>query len=245
MRDVRRVIVNADDFGLSDGVNAGIVEAATCGVVRSASLMVRAPAAAAAAAWARERDWFSLGLHLDFAEWEFRDGEWRTLYEVVRLDDGDAVDAETDRQVAAFRAMVGANPTHLDSHQHLHREEPARGVALHWAHAMGVPLRHFSQARYVGSFYGQTAEGDAYAEGITVENLLGLLERLEPGVTELSCHPGFDDGLATVYATERAQETRMLCDPRVADALVRLDIELCSFRDAFSTRAAGRRGPTK
>ena len=243
MRGMRRAIVNADDFGLSDGVNAGIIEAATRGVVRSASLMVRAPAAAAAAAWARERDWFSLGLHLDLAEWQFREGVWSTLYEVVRLDDADAVHAETDRQVAAFRAMVGANPTHLDSHQHLHREEPARGAALRWARAIGVPLRHFSKARYVGSFYGQTAEGVAYPEGITVENFLGLLERLGPGVTELGCHPGFDDGLVTVYAAERAQEARVLCDARVADALVRLDVELCSFRDAFSNLATGRPGP--
>ena len=243
MRRLRRVIVNADDFGLSDGVNAGIFEAATRGVVRSASLMVRAPAAAAAAEWAREREWFSLGLHLDLAEWRFRDGDWTTLYEVVRLDDADAVDAEVDRQVAAFRAMVGANPTHLDSHQHLHREEPARAAALRWAHTIGVPLRHFSKARYVGSFYGQTAEGDAYAEGITVENFVRLLEQLAPGVTELGCHPGFDVGLETVYAAERAQEARVLCDARVGDALRRLDIELCSFRDAFSNSATGRREP--
>ena len=234
MHNVRRVIVNADDFGLSDGVNAGIIEAATRGVVRSASLMVRAPAAEAAASWARERNWFSLGLHLDLAEWQFRDGEWNTLYEVVPLDDTRAVHAEIDRQVAAFRAMVGANPTHIDSHQHLHREEPARAAALRWARTLGVPLRHFSEACYVGSFYGQTTEGDAYAEGITVENLRALLERLESGVTELGCHPGFDDGLATVYAAERAQEVRVLCDARIAETLLQFEIELCSFRDAFS-----------
>ena len=228
----RCAVVNADDFGLSDGVNAGIIEAASRGVVRSASLMVRAPAAAAAAAWARERAWFSLGLHLDLAEWRFRDGEWTPLYEVVPLDDTDAVHAEIDRQVAAFRSMVGAAPTHLDSHQHVHREEPAQAAALRWAHALAVPLRHFSEARYVGSFYGQTTEGESYPEGITVENFLRLLEQLEPGVTEIGCHPGFDDGLASVYAAERAQEVRVLCDPRVADALARLDIDLCSFQDA-------------
>jgi predicted glycoside hydrolase/deacetylase ChbG (UPF0249 family) len=231
MADARRVVVNADDFGLSDGVNAGIIEAATRGVVRSGSLMVRGPAAPAAAAWAQKHDWFSLGLHLDLAEWRCEAGDWRTVYEVVPLDDASAVHAEIDRQVAAFRALVGANPTHLDSHQHLHREEPSRSAALQWASALAVPLRHFGNVRYVGSFYGQTEDGTAYPEGITVENFLRLLDHLEPGVTELGCHPGFDDGLATVYAAERAREVRVLCDRRVADAFQRLNIGLASFRD--------------
>ncbi|MEO8619495.1 MAG: ChbG/HpnK family deacetylase [bacterium] len=235
MRATRRVIVNADDFGLSDGVNAGIIEAANRGVVRSASLMVRGAAASAAAEWARGREWFSLGLHLDLAEWHYHAGRWTTTYEVVPLDDADAVHAEIDRQVATFRAIVGDNPTHIDSHQHLHREEPARAAALRWSNALEVPLRHFSEARYVGSFYGQTTEGEPYPEGITVQNLLTLLEQLEPGTTELGCHPGVGDGLANVYASERSDEVQALCDPRVSEALLRLDIELCSFRTRVPT----------
>ena len=231
MRASRRVVVNADDFGLSDGVNAGIIEAATRGVVRSASLMVRGPAAVAAAAWARQRDCFSLGIHLDLGEWRYCDGEWVTLYETVPLADAGAVEAEIDRQVAGFRALVGADPTHIDSHQHLHRKAPARAAAVRWAREFGVPLRDFSDVRYVGSFYGQTTEGDPYPEGITIESFLMLLSQLEPGMTELGCHPGFDDALATMYAAERAHEVRVLCDPRILDAMTRLGIELCSFRD--------------
>ena len=50
----RTLIVNADDFGMSDGVNEGIVSAFTHGIVRSTSLMVRMPAAESAAALAAE-----------------------------------------------------------------------------------------------------------------------------------------------------------------------------------------------
>ena len=49
----RVLIVNADDFGLSAGVNRGIVEAHERGIVTSASLMVRRPAAREAADYAR------------------------------------------------------------------------------------------------------------------------------------------------------------------------------------------------
>ena len=61
----RWVIVNADDFGRSRGVNRGIVEAHERGIVTSASLMVRWAAAADAAAYARMRPELSVGLHVD------------------------------------------------------------------------------------------------------------------------------------------------------------------------------------
>ncbi|MGA2658858.1 MAG: ChbG/HpnK family deacetylase, partial [Verrucomicrobiota bacterium] len=50
----RGLIVNADDFGLDPGVNRGIIKSHEYGIVTSASLMVRWPAAAEAAAYARE-----------------------------------------------------------------------------------------------------------------------------------------------------------------------------------------------
>src|SRR5262245_64423892 len=117
MHTARSLIVNADDFGLSAGVNRGIIEAHERGIVTSASLMVRGSAAAAAAAYARAHPALSVGLHLDLGEWAWRDGGWVSVYEVVRADDARAVVAEAARQLAAFRRLVGLSPTHLDSHQ--------------------------------------------------------------------------------------------------------------------------------
>src|SRR5437762_1183195 len=116
----RFLIVNADDFGLSAGVNRGIIEAHERGIVTSASLMVRWPAVAAAAAYAREHPALGVGLHLDLGEWEYSNGDWVARYEVVPLDDAAAVAAEAGRQLAAFRGLMGRDPDHLDSHQHVH-----------------------------------------------------------------------------------------------------------------------------
>src|SRR3712207_7572277 len=80
----RYLIVNADDFGRSFGVNRGIIEAHENGIVTSASLMVRWPAAAAAAAYAKERPGLGLGLHLDLGEWAYKAGAWPAVYEVDR-----------------------------------------------------------------------------------------------------------------------------------------------------------------
>src|SRR5229473_4216632 len=96
----RYLIFNADDFGLSPGVNRGIIEAHEHGIVTSASLMVRWPAAAEAAAYGRERPNFGVGLHVDLSEWACHDETWVPLYEVVSVDDIAAVADEVARQLA-------------------------------------------------------------------------------------------------------------------------------------------------
>lgn len=232
MATSRTLIVNADDFGLSDGVNRGIIEAHERGIVTSASLMVRQPAAPAAAAYGREHPALSLGLHIELGEWTYRDGAWEPRYQVVPEDDPDAVAAELSRQLDAFRRLVGRDPTHLDSHQHAHRHDPLRSLAGELARTLGVPLRHFSPTvQYCGAFYGQTAEGIADPDAIRVDRLSAILSSLPGGCTELACHPGRDDQLASAYRLERSSEVDALCDPRI-HALVRSeDIVLRSFHD--------------
>jgi predicted glycoside hydrolase/deacetylase ChbG (UPF0249 family) len=226
----RYVIVNADDFGQSPGVNRGIVTAHEQGVVTSTSLMVRWPAAAEAAAYGRAHPEFSLGLHLDLGEWACREGTWVPVYEVVSTKDAGAVAAEVERQLAAFRRLVGRDPTHIDSHQHAHLQEPVHSVVMEVARRLKAPVRRCdARVSYCGNFYGQMADGTPLPEILSVEGLLRILRELPPGVTELGCHPGDASDLDTMYCDERAQEVRVLCDPQVRATLTALGIQLCSF----------------
>jgi len=221
----RLLIVNADDFGRSASVNHGVIEAHERGIVTSASLMVRWAAAEEAAAYARARSGLSLGLHVDVGEWAYRENGWIQLY-------GAAADleAEVAQQLARFRELAGRDPTHLDSHQHVHREEPLRSIMLRLAGEIGVPLREFSdRVRYCGDFFGQAAKGRPYPEGITVERLLRIVASLRSGVTELGCHPGLDGDLESDYRDERPREVEALCDPRVPITLGSERVELRSF----------------
>jgi predicted glycoside hydrolase/deacetylase ChbG (UPF0249 family) len=229
--DYRAVIVNADDFGLSAGVNQGITTAFERGILTSASLMVRADAAAEAAAYARLHSMLGVGLHVDLGEWRHVGGyDWRAVYEVVRLDDEEAVAREVDRQLDRFRELLGREPTHLDSHQHVHLKEPVRSVLRRLAVRLGVPLRHFSGVvRYCGEFYGQWNDGRQYLEAISADGLIRTILGLSPGITELACHPGDDPGLDSDYREERSLELAALCDPRVREALVGARIELRTF----------------
>ena len=69
MTTQRFLIVNADDFGQSSGVNRGIIQAHCTGIVTSTSLMVRWPAATEASALSLKYPDLNIGLHLDLGEW--------------------------------------------------------------------------------------------------------------------------------------------------------------------------------
>ena len=231
--DARILIVNADDFGLSVGVNAGIATAHERGVVTSASLMVWGAAVHEAAEWAADHPALSLGLHLDLAEWVYdADDGWRTRYERVPAHSSDAVAEEVRAQVERFELLTGGLPTHLDSHQHVHRSEPAAAIVAALAGELDVPLREHNDAvRYSGAFYGQDGRGYPCREWITADALVSVVRALAPGITELGCHPGLDPGLDSVYRDERAIEVAALCDPVVRAALDAEGVRLSSFHN--------------
>jgi len=232
----RLLIVNADDFGLTAGVNAGIIRAHEHGIVTSASLMVRGAAVTEATAYAKSHPHLGLGLHVDLCEWRCVNDEWKLAYEIVPLQDAAAVEAEIERQLMVFRELMQRNPDHLDSHQHIHQEEPLKSILFAHAQKLGAVLRHQDRhVNYCGAFYGQSDKGYAYHEGISVNALLATLQGLPPGVSELCCHPGLDDQLDSVYRTERAIECVTLCDARVRAMVKSEGIELCSFATAKLT----------
>jgi len=230
MTDGRRwLIVNADDFGQSPAINRGVATAFEHGIVTSASLMVRWPASSAAADYARQHPTLSLGLHFDFGEWSYRSDEWLPVYRVDMRD----LKGEVRHQLETFQALTGQDPTHLDSHQHVHREEPLRSVLHELASRLDVPLRDFDpRVRYDGSFYGQSNRGYPVPGAIEASSLVRLIETLPPGVTELGCHPGEPDHtFNSMYRAERAQEVQALCDPGVRERIQSAGVHLCSFRD--------------
>lgn len=139
---------------------------------------------------------------------------------------------EVIRQLDAYRELVGRSPTHIDSHQHVHRDEPVRSILRDLATNLHVPLRSFDpQVHHCGSFYGQTGDGEPYPEGISAEAFLNILDLLPEGVTEVGCHPGADENLDSVYRLERLDEMKVLCDPKMRQAVAKKDIELCSFAE--------------
>ena len=237
----RRLIVNADDFGQSVGVNEGVIQCHERGIVTSASLMVRWPAATAAADYARAEPTLSAGLHIDLGEWAYRDGEWAPLYHVAAPDDPDAITAEIARQLETFRQLMRCDPTHIDSHQHVHRWDTIAEVVREVGEQLGVPVRQCTgEVAYLGGFYGQGGKGEVLDGAISVEHLIQILTTLPEGTTELGCHPGLRRDAPGMYVVEREQEVQVLCDRQVRATIQAERIELISFRGvAVAKRACG------
>ena len=130
-----RLIVNADDFGLSQNINKGIAKAFQRGIVTSASVMANAPAFADACSLAQKTS-LPVGVHLNltccapvltpqevpslvdgngrfFSKWKFT---LRFLMQRIRPEE---IEAELAAQI---QRLLTANirPTHLDSHHHIH-----------------------------------------------------------------------------------------------------------------------------
>lgn len=207
----RFLIVNADDLGIAASVNAGVFTAHERGIVTSASLMVRQGAAPAAVASLADHPKLAVGLHLDLSGRDYASGGQLALR---------SLEDECRAQLERFRALVGRDPTHLDSHKHVHETEPVAAVAESLSAELGVPLRN-RRVRYEGSFFGRGA--------ISVEHLIELVGALPPGWTEIGCHPAAGPVPGSSYDGERAEELRALTDPRLLNLLNVSDVQLCSF----------------
>ena len=133
---MRRLIINADDFGFTSGVNRGIVKAHTDGVVTSATLMANGPAFCEAKELAKQIPNLSIGCHVVLINGEpilpaatlpsltqsgrFRDG-LKTFAARAFTGQLEATEiaAEAMAQIGRVQA-AGLCVSHLDTHKHTH-----------------------------------------------------------------------------------------------------------------------------
>jgi predicted glycoside hydrolase/deacetylase ChbG (UPF0249 family) len=220
----RFLIVNADDFGYGRGINRGIAEGHDRGIVTSATLVVNGGAVNEAVAFARERPRLSVGLHVNFTNEAQR---------LVEFDDSLTCRAELRRQFDQFCDKLGRLPTHIDSHQHVHRDRRRRSFFRELAREHGIPLRDSSPVLFKGGFYGQWHYGVTDPARVSYEALTNILgNELPGGFYELAVHPGYvDPELEIVYHRERELELSTLCDPRLPAFLDEHGITLIGFGD--------------
>ncbi len=244
MTDSPFLVVNADDLGLSEGVNRGIEHCFHQGLLRSASLMPNGPAFAQAVEVAARNPGLGVGVHLSLVDEQAvapRDRLGRLVDAQGRLPGSyrefvagwlgrrfgpREVGAEIAAQLDRVRE-AGMQPTHLDSHQHLHllpgvltlvlaaAREAGIGV-VRVPHDQGAPSGVTGGGRRVqmsvlgslawwggrrvrraGLLHADWFWGLGQSGALDEPGLLAILDRLCPGVNELMCHPGFADPALT------------------------------------------------
>lgn len=145
---MKYLIVNADDFGLHEDINRGIIKGVREGFITSASLMPGAPAFRSAAELARANPQLGIGIHLTLVGGvapvlppeqvpSLVDGAGVFLPDYLafakRFYSGGVRRAELQAEMRAQIERVlaaGLNVTHIDSHQHIHVLPEISGLAV-------------------------------------------------------------------------------------------------------------------
>lgn len=245
---LQKLIVNADDFGLTEGATLGIIRSHEDGIVSSTTLMVNMPFCDLACKLAKEHPNLGVGCHLvltigrplvDGAK-SFTDenGNFRrpSTYSTGKPNaDLDELYKEWKAQIERFIELMGRKPTHLDSHHHVHLVPSHLPVVFKLAKEYDIPVRlgmdtptedyPFEIARAVRNFYDESARPTFF-----LEDQGGLLN--QENVCELMCHPAFiDQRLLDIssYALPRTHEMSTLRAPEVKQWLADHNIELVNF----------------
>jgi len=167
MTMLRQLVVNADDLGLTVGVNDGIFDAHDLGILTSASLFASAPATADAIRRLRSHPSLGVGVHLALVDGMptlpaaevpslvAADGRFRPSWKPFivdalrrRISTAD-VERELTAQIERVVGM-GITPTHLDAHKHVHGYPPVFAIVARLAVRFGIPVVRIPYERTVG-----------------------------------------------------------------------------------------------
>jgi chitin disaccharide deacetylase len=241
---VKKLIINADDFGYSRSVNYGIVDAHTEGVLTSTTLMTNMPGAEHAYELGEKHKSLGIGIHLtltcgkpilkNHCTLVDADGNFKKLYHYQKLFHIDANElyAEWKAQIESF-LDTGLIPTHLDSHHHINNLEPILPVFLELAKEYKLPVRHnFKIKPEFGSI--TTTDYFEYNPEILLGDIKTVLHEYKKAQTiEVMCHPAYLDKslmIGSSYATPRIEELAMLLHPDIKRKLQR-HFQLITYRE--------------
>jgi chitin disaccharide deacetylase len=241
-----KLIINADDFGYSKGVNLGIIEAHQNGVVTSTTLMANMPGAQHAAGLSKKNPGLGVGIHFvltcgrpvsnEVASLVNSKGEFNRISEIEEFGKAEEIELELKSQFEKFLSF-GLKPTHIDSHHHVHSLKNVYPAVERIARENQLPIRKVS----LDSNPLQPVQyfnHEFYGDQLTTEYLIGLLDKALPYETaELMTHPAFVDEQVysgSSYALQRVRELTILTDPAVQEAITERGIDLITFREVSS-----------
>ncbi len=255
---MKRLIINADDFGFTSDVNEGIVYAHREGVLTSTTLMANGSAFEHAVRLAKETPTLDVGCHLVLVQGRslvtglpFPEGPQGLIAALAqrRLDVYSELRAQLEKIMAA-----GIRPTHLDSHKHTHIVPAVFRAVVRLAHefhipyvrlpvAASVPMPEVSR-RLLRRYYGRLSRdyqvkmtdhflGFRLTGRLTERTFATALAALPEGTTEFMCHPGFlrDELRAAPTRLKQSRELELeaLISPRIRDLIRERGLQLTPF----------------
>ncbi len=236
-----QLIVSANGFGLTQGINRGIVAAHEHGIVTSTSLIATGPEFQHAVRMARQARTLDVGAQ--FVLWN-KPGIPRRRLTMWRHAAGQSVEKIEgifERQLDKVSA-AGISPTHVTTFGHIHTlphvllalETVARRAGIRWVRR---PLIHWWSSG-AGVLRTDRITGLLLGPGMSRFWLAGEIEKLRPGLTELIVHPGkYDAALSRLpvrLKDGRERHLKALIAPEIRALLCLKGIHLTSYRECLA-----------
>lgn len=191
---MKKIIINADDYGLSKKFNQGTLELIEKGIVTSTTVMIGRD-------FVNPNDLLkfddvSVGLHLELSE---------------KTSRGEIVD-----QIIKFKEEFGKMPSHLDGHQHCHISDSNIETVVSVAQENELSVRsRFKEDRKILRDHGvRTCDEFVSWHPNRKEKFFDKLDNiseLAEEVIEIVCHPGyFDENCSYPYNKRREEEFSIL-----------------------------------
>jgi predicted glycoside hydrolase/deacetylase ChbG (UPF0249 family) len=245
---LRRLIINADDFGFTPDVNAGIIHVHVAGVLTATTLMANGEAFDDAVRLSKENPTLDIGAHLVLVQGHslltgkpLPETPRQLLAVLARR--GLDVYAELKAQIEKIRA-AGVRLSHLDTHKHTHLVPSVFRAVVTLADEFSVPWVRLPPAPIAQGYYRRAAArknvkvpdhflGFRLTGTLTEATFADALQHVQEGTSEFMCHPGYLrnelKGAATRLKESRVLELEALTSPRIKQLIASQGIELSTF----------------
>lgn len=243
-----KLIINADDFGLTNGVTYGIYDSIVNGIVTSTTMMVTTSASQLAADLIKEHPNLNVGLHFNLSLGQpltnsksLTNDKNYFIKPKMMIDDSQYDENEIYEELKAqydkFITLVGRKPTHIDSHLYIHEKfMKVNRQVIKFSEEINIPVRGFETKNFSKTIFEKNFK---VLKDETYETLLEkfkflVKENLNHEIVELMVHPGFiDNELLDIssYSQLRNLENQVLQSDEAKNFLLENNIKLISFKD--------------
>ncbi|SDB83724.1 hypothetical protein SAMN05421734_101342 [Pelagirhabdus alkalitolerans] len=246
------LIINADDFGYSKGINLGIVDAHREGILSSTTMMANMPGFEHGVQMAKENPDLGIGVHLVLTAGKpvrhdvpslINKDEFHhiSFYEKDFSIDLDELYREWDAQINKIKD-AGIHPTHMDTHHHVNIIPSITEVFVKLARKHDLPVRNNfivpEDVNTTNKFFtefdnlGSTKE---LWKPFVITNLIKDCKKY--GTVEIMCHPGYVDHVLLESSTlldNRVYTVKELQNPAYKNILKENGIQLATYKDIIS-----------
>jgi len=218
---MKKLIINADDFGLSEGINNGIVDCYRKAIVTDISIIPDSEAYEHAVNLARKNNIKNIGVHILFGEkGDLSKKYYRFPWKYFL---GSMKDSEINQKIKNQISKIkndGFNITHIDSHQHIHIVPKILNICLNLAKEFDIGFIRFPSEAAIYNIldikntirtlflksmcavskriliknnikYNDYFYGQFYSGNLDSKKLSRIIADIKDGIAELSCHPGY------------------------------------------------------